>query len=102
MQTSFAREEQARRVIVGISSLVLDDGIGVDVGVVGVGDEGKEGLLFFIRTDNLGASREEAKELLEEVEAMEREAHQVAFVVTDAFFLAFVVTDACSSFHLWL
>ena len=42
--------------------------------------------MFFIRTDNLGESREEAKELLEEVEAMEREAHQVAFdVVTDAF-----------------
>ena len=45
----------------------------------------RNSLLFFIRTDNLGASREEAKELLEEVEAMEREAHQVAFVATDAF-----------------
>ena len=76
MRSTFAREKQARRVIVGISSLVLD---------VGVVDEGKEGLLFLIRTDNLGESREEAKELLEEVEAMEREAHQVAFVVTDAF-----------------
>ena len=40
MQTSFAREEQARRVIVGISSLVLDVDVGVDVSVVSVGDEG--------------------------------------------------------------
>ena len=34
-------------------------------------------LLNITRTDNLGESREEAKKLLEEVEAMEREAHQV-------------------------
>ena len=34
-------------------------------------------LLNVIRTDNLGESREEAKKLLEEVEAMEREAHKV-------------------------
>ena len=34
-------------------------------------------LLNVTRTDNLGESREEAKKLLEEVEAMEREAHQV-------------------------
>ena len=33
---------------------------------------------FVIRTDKLGESREEAKKFLEEVEAMEREAHQVA------------------------
>ena len=34
-----------------------------------------------IRTDKLGESREEAKKFLEEVEAMEREAHQVVVVV---------------------
>ena len=37
-------------------------------------------LLNVTRTDNLGESREEAKKLLEEVEAMEREAHQVVKV----------------------
>ena len=44
MRSTFAREEQARRVIVGISNLVVDVdvGVGVDVGVVGVGDEGKD------------------------------------------------------------
>ena len=43
MRSTFAREEQARRVIVGISNLVVD----VDVGV-GVGDEGKKEELLIV------------------------------------------------------
>ena len=39
------------------------------------------GMNSVIRTDKLGESREEAKKFLEEVEAMEREAHQVVIVV---------------------
>ena len=39
------------------------------------------GMNSVIRTDKLGESREEAKKFLEEVEAMEREAHQVVVVV---------------------
>ena len=49
--------------------------------VVMVGMRRRMGMNSVIRTDKLGESREEAKKFLEEVEAMEREAHQVVIVV---------------------
>ena len=48
--------------------------------IMGIGM--RMGMNCIIRTDKLGESREEAKNLLEEVEAMEREAHQVVIIVT--------------------
>ena len=51
------------------------------VAVVMVVMRRRMGMNSVIRTDKLGESREEAKKFLEEVEAMEREAHQVVVVV---------------------
>ena len=47
---------------------------------------------FIIRTDKLGESREEAKNLLDEVEAMEREAHQVVSMVVGIIIIIIIIT----------